>query len=177
MSAIGGGADIPYLRVEVCFWPIVLKKSFFAFDWKFSGPLVRLSRCEVRDHINCRKNDRWRSYRFCRALPGLKSPNALHSRDFRSPAIFEFFNTIGTERTWRDVRPESDFGGIAEVAFQDREGRFWPGADKANDGAQKALHALPEARPFTATEAHNQPAIRALSETIWALQTSEGREF
>jgi hypothetical protein len=42
-------------------WQIVLKKSFFADDRKFSGPLVRLSRCEVRDHINCRKNDRWRS--------------------------------------------------------------------------------------------------------------------
>jgi hypothetical protein len=28
---------------------------------------MRLSRCEVRDHINYRKNDRWRSYQFYRA--------------------------------------------------------------------------------------------------------------
>jgi hypothetical protein len=35
---------------------------------------VRLSRCELRDHINCRKNDRWPSYRFYRALQRLKSP-------------------------------------------------------------------------------------------------------
>jgi hypothetical protein len=35
---------------------------------------VRLSRREVRDHIKYRKNDRWRSYRFYRALQRLKSP-------------------------------------------------------------------------------------------------------
>jgi hypothetical protein len=40
------------------FAPIVLKKSFFADDRKFSGSLVHLSRCDVRDHINCCKNDR-----------------------------------------------------------------------------------------------------------------------
>jgi len=40
---------------EGSFWRIVLKKSFFADDWKFSGPLVRLSRGELRDHINYRK--------------------------------------------------------------------------------------------------------------------------
>jgi hypothetical protein len=35
---------------------------------------VRLSRCELRGHINCRKNDRWPSYRFYWALQRLKSP-------------------------------------------------------------------------------------------------------
>jgi hypothetical protein len=35
---------------------------------------VRLSRGELRDHINYRKNDRWLSYRFYRALQRLKSP-------------------------------------------------------------------------------------------------------
>jgi hypothetical protein len=29
--------------------------------------------------------------------------NTLHLRDFRSRAIFEFFNTIVTKRTWRDA--------------------------------------------------------------------------
>ncbi|KRR03509.1 hypothetical protein CQ10_42440 [Bradyrhizobium valentinum] len=28
----------------------------------------------MRDHINYRKNDRWRSYRFYKALQRLKSP-------------------------------------------------------------------------------------------------------
>jgi len=35
---------------------------------------VRLFRCEVRDHINYRKNDRWPSYRFYSALQRQKSP-------------------------------------------------------------------------------------------------------
>jgi hypothetical protein len=35
---------------------------------------MRLSRCEVRDHINYRKNYRWPSYRFYSALQRLKSP-------------------------------------------------------------------------------------------------------
>jgi len=34
---------------------------------------VRVPRCELRDRINCRKNDRWPSYRFYRALQRLKS--------------------------------------------------------------------------------------------------------
>jgi hypothetical protein len=54
---------------------------------------VRLSRCEVRDHINYRKNDRWRSYRFYRGLQRLEQIARM------SP--------FGTFRTWRDVRLES----------------------------------------------------------------------
>ena len=46
---------------------ILLQKSFLGDERNFLGPLVRLSCCEVRDHINCRKNDRWRSHRFYRA--------------------------------------------------------------------------------------------------------------
>jgi hypothetical protein len=52
---------------------------------------VRLSRRELRDHINCRKNDRWPSYRFYRALQADEIADAQHLQDFRSPAIFEFF--------------------------------------------------------------------------------------
>src|SRR5450631_4002260 len=33
------------------------------------------------------------------SLAGVEIADALHSRDFRSPAIFEFFNTIGAKRT------------------------------------------------------------------------------
>ena len=55
---------------------------------------MRLSRCELRDHINCRKNNRWPSYRFYRALQRLKSP----MRYICETAIFEFFNTIRQKR-------------------------------------------------------------------------------
>jgi hypothetical protein len=34
------------------------------------------------------------------SLAAAEIVNALHLRDFRSLAIFEFFNTIGTFRTW-----------------------------------------------------------------------------
>src|SRR6476661_8818982 len=38
-------------------------------------------------------------------------------RNFRSLVKKDFFNTIGTFQTWRDVRPESAFGGKAEADF------------------------------------------------------------
>jgi hypothetical protein len=72
---------------------------------------VRLSSCEVRDHINYRKNDRWRSYRFYRAAAA-EIANALHLRDFRSSAIFEFFNTICQEETLRSDNPYSTRSGL-----------------------------------------------------------------
>jgi hypothetical protein len=73
MSALPPGTDVKGRQFNVRLVPIVLKKSLFADGRKFSGPLVRLSRFDVRDHINCRKNDRWPSHRFYRALQRLKS--------------------------------------------------------------------------------------------------------
>jgi hypothetical protein len=75
---------------NVCFWRIVLKKSFFADDLKFSGPLVRLSRREVRDHINYRKSDRWPSYPFYRAWQPLKSAMRHICEIFGSPRFSSF---------------------------------------------------------------------------------------
>jgi hypothetical protein len=71
-------------------WPILLKKSFFADDSKFSGLLVRLSHREVRDHINYSKNDRWPSYRFYRALQRLKSPMRYICEIFGAPRFSSF---------------------------------------------------------------------------------------
>jgi len=68
----------------------VLKKSFFADDCKFSGQLVRLSRGELRDHINYRKNDRWRSDRFHRALQRLKSPMRYICEIFGAPRFSSY---------------------------------------------------------------------------------------
>jgi hypothetical protein len=41
-------------------------------------------------------------------------------RGFSSCGFWHFCNTIGTERTWRDVRLESAFGGIADVNCSQR---------------------------------------------------------
>jgi hypothetical protein len=54
------------------------------------GPLVRLARCDVSDHINCRKNDRWRPYRFYRALQWLKSPTSDICEIFGAPRFRSF---------------------------------------------------------------------------------------
>jgi len=41
-------------------YPGELAQSFFADDWKFSGPLERVSRCELRDLE--RKGQNWPSF-------------------------------------------------------------------------------------------------------------------
>jgi len=69
---------------------IVLKKSFFADERKFSGPLARLTRHDVRDHINHRKNDRWPSYWFYRALQRLKSAMRYICETFGAPRLSSF---------------------------------------------------------------------------------------
>ena len=51
---------------------------------------MRLARCEVRDHINYRKNDRWPSYRFYRALQRLKSPMRYVCEIFGAPRFSSF---------------------------------------------------------------------------------------
>jgi hypothetical protein len=72
------------------FWRIVLKKSFFADDEKFSGPLVRLSRCEVRDHMIYRKNGRRPSYRLYSRLQRQKSPMRHICEIFGTPRFRSF---------------------------------------------------------------------------------------
>ena len=51
---------------------------------------MRHSRCEVRDHINYRKNDCCPSYRFCRALQRLKSPMRYICEIFEAPRFSSF---------------------------------------------------------------------------------------
>jgi hypothetical protein len=52
-----------------------------------------------------------------------------HLRDFRSPAIFEFFNTIGTNRTSRDIRYSVATGGKPDMGGRGPWGRFGPNSD------------------------------------------------
>ena len=51
---------------------------------------MRFSRCDVRHHINYRKNDRWPSYRFYRAWQRLKSPMRYICEIFGSPRFSSF---------------------------------------------------------------------------------------
>jgi hypothetical protein len=64
---------------------------------------VRLSRREVKDHINYRKNDRWRSYRFHRALRLLKSPMRCICESFGTTRLSSF-STQTAFAICRDVR-------------------------------------------------------------------------
>jgi hypothetical protein len=60
---------------------------------------VRLSRCEVRDHINYRKNDRWRSHRFYRALQRLESPMRSICEIFGAPQLSSFSTQSPQQQT------------------------------------------------------------------------------
>jgi hypothetical protein len=56
---------------------------------------VRLSCCEVRDHMNYRRNDRWPAYRFYRALQRLKSPMRYICEIFGAPQFSSFQHNRG----------------------------------------------------------------------------------
>jgi hypothetical protein len=58
---------------------------------------VRLSRFDVRDHINCRKNDRWPSHRFYRALQRLKS-SIRYIFEIFGVSRFSSFSTQSSEK-------------------------------------------------------------------------------
>ena len=55
---------------------------------------MRLSRCEVRDHMNYRKNNRRRSYRIYGALQRQKSQMCYICEIFGAPRFRGVFNTI-----------------------------------------------------------------------------------
>jgi hypothetical protein len=101
---------------EVRLVPIVLKKSFFRDGLKFSGPLMRLSRFDVRGHINCRKNDRWPSHQFYGALQRLRSSIRYICVIF-GPSRFSSFSTVSAKSRhpvalrrviWDPIRPEGN---------------------------------------------------------------------
>ena len=68
-----------------------------------------LSRCEVRDHINYRKNDRWRSYQFYRALQWLKSPMRYVCEIFGAPR----FSSFSTQSARNGHGAISDLGPLS----------------------------------------------------------------
>jgi hypothetical protein len=60
---------------------------------------VRLSRCEVRDPHQLPQKRSLTLVSILQSLAAAEIANALCLRDFRSAAIFEFFNTICQEQT------------------------------------------------------------------------------
>ena len=64
---------------------------------------MRLSRCEERDRINYRKNDRWRSYQFYRALQRLKSPMRYICEIFGASHFRVFQHNRGHSGTQSDI--------------------------------------------------------------------------
>ena len=82
---------------------------------------MRLSRCDVRDHINYRKNDRWPSYRFYRALQRLKSPMRYICEIFGAPRFSSFstqqFNLHGSSHAQRLAQFERE---VASKRIRDK---------------------------------------------------------
>jgi hypothetical protein len=59
---------------------------------------VRLSRGEVKDPHQQQQKRSLTLVSVLQSLAAAEVANALHLRGFRSPAIFEFFNTIGAKQ-------------------------------------------------------------------------------
>jgi hypothetical protein len=76
---------------------------------------VRLTRCDVRDHINYRKNRPLAFVLILQNLTAAEIANMRRLRDFRSPAIFEFFNTIGAKLSFRKRSGSSCAGLCTQI--------------------------------------------------------------
>jgi hypothetical protein len=64
---------------------------------------MRFARGDQRDHIVSDKTD----LRILQSLAAVETSENRLSRDYHSRSIFDFCNSIGTCRTWRDVQLES----------------------------------------------------------------------
>jgi hypothetical protein len=62
---------------------------------------LRLTRCDVGDQLPQKQSLALVS--ILQSLAAAEISNTRHLRDFRSPAIFEFFNTIRQTRTWQPL--------------------------------------------------------------------------
>jgi hypothetical protein len=79
---------------------------------KTGRAIVRLTRCHARDHIKKRPPT---LASILQGLAAAEITDIRHSRDFRSPSIFDFFNNIGTFRKFRNVGLESGMRTKADV--------------------------------------------------------------
>jgi hypothetical protein len=100
-----------------------VEKLLFADDRKFSEPLVRLTRFDARDHINHRKNARWRSYQFYRALQWLNSPTCGICEIFEAPRFSSFSTQSAMNGRAQLMVPQlKTFYSIASSAVASSEG-------------------------------------------------------
>ena len=88
---------------------------------------MRLSRCEVRDHINYRKNDRWPSYQFYSALQRQKSPMRYICEIFGALRFSSFSTQSSGQRTSRlPTRPIRVAGPWALAFWRDTSAEVLP---------------------------------------------------
>jgi hypothetical protein len=100
---------------------------------------------------------------LCETMWSLASPRAKRissPQNFHSSAEKDFFNTIGSERTWRDARVESVM----------RSRATWAQAGKTT--LEKAPSALDGVESGRATRDHNRAADRLCHDSVLELLSS-----
>ena len=88
---------------DVRFWRILLKKSLLADERNFSGPLVRPTRGDVRDHIDSRESDHRPSHPFYGALQRLRHQE-FDLRENFGDVRFSPFSTVSAHSRRNDRR-------------------------------------------------------------------------
>jgi hypothetical protein len=76
-----------------------VEKLFLSMIGKFLEPLVRLTRFDARGPHQSPQKRPPALVSILQSLAVAEFAHMQHLRDFRSPAIFEFFNTIGAKRS------------------------------------------------------------------------------
>src|SRR6478736_1574612 len=100
---------------------------------------MRFTRGDVRDPYRFIPNRSRISVVALKSDAAAEKPKDQLSRDFLGCSIFDFCNNIGTFRTWRDVRPESDFGAVRS-AYDPQ--RTWPSLGRHAGFSRRALRVL-----------------------------------
>jgi hypothetical protein len=80
----------------------------------------------VRDHINYRKNHRWRSHRFYRALQRLKSPMRYICEIFGAPQ-FSSFSTQSLQSGNQSSKWQKLGADPGELFIAELERKYGPG--------------------------------------------------
>jgi hypothetical protein len=110
IGVVGGIVTRPIPALDdVRFWRILLKKSLLADERNFSGPLVRPTRGDVRDHIDSRESDHRPSHPFYGALQRLRHQE-FDLRENFGAVRFSPFSTVSAHsrrNDRRDKRPLS----------------------------------------------------------------------
>src|ERR1700675_349450 len=104
---------------------------------------MRVPRCELRDHINCRKNDRWPSYRFYRALQRLKSSIRCICEIFGA-ARFSSFSTQSANRRLTQRSNYQLFARVRSVVNAQKESGSLSRRPKTGSGKTRDWKSIQE---------------------------------